>query len=308
MIVLTSAFVLLSAFSCGGGGKATGTNEQSEKVVVNVPQFDADSAYLYVKNQVDFGPRVPNTKEHVACGNYLAGKLEAFGAKVTNQYADLIAYDGTLLKARNIIGSYKPESKKRIALFAHWDTRPWADNDADEKNHHTPILGANDGASGVGALLEIARLVNQQQPELGIDIIFLDAEDYGTPQFYEGKHKEEAWEFLKWWVSADTQYEYSSNVEALLGVSGRIASSNPEAISRLSWDKESLEVILLQWKKVKEIPEAPGSYYVSRSIDQAFWAVYNDKSTPKEAITDWARVSDEEIKRKIEEYADKAIN
>ena len=170
MIVLTSAFVLLSAFSCGGGGKATGTNEQSEKVVVNVPQFDADSAYLYVKNQVDFGPRVPNTKEHVACGNYLAGKLEAFGAKVTNQYADLIAYDGTLLKARNIIGSYKPESKKRIALFAHWDTRPWADNDADEKNHHTPILGANDGASGVGALLEIARLVNQQQPELGIDI------------------------------------------------------------------------------------------------------------------------------------------
>lgn len=78
-------------------------------------------------------------------------------------------------------------------MFAHWDTRPWADNDADEKNHHTPILGANDGASGVGALLEIARLVNQQQPELGIDIIFLDAEDYGTPQFYEGKHKEEAW-------------------------------------------------------------------------------------------------------------------
>ncbi len=98
-----------------------------------------------------------------------------------------------LLKARNIIGSYKPESKKRIALFAHWDTRPWADNDADEKNHNTPILGANDGASGVGALLEIARLVNQQQPELGIDIILLDAEDYGAPQFYTGQHKEEFW-------------------------------------------------------------------------------------------------------------------
>lgn len=78
-------------------------------------------------------------------------------------------------------------------MFAHWDTRPWADNDADSKNHHTPILGANDGASGVGALLEIARLVNKQQPELGIDIILLDAEDYGAPQFYEGKHKEEFW-------------------------------------------------------------------------------------------------------------------
>ena len=193
MIVLMSAFLLLSAFSCGGGNKANSTSEQDEKTVVNVPQFDADSAYLYVKNQVDFGPRVPNTKEHVACGNYLASQLEAFGAQVTNQYADLIAYDGTLLKARNIIGSYKPESKKRIALFAHWDTRPWADNDPDEKNHKTPILGANDGASGVGALLEIARLVNQQQPELGIDIILLDAEDYGAPQFYTGKHKEEFW-------------------------------------------------------------------------------------------------------------------
>ena len=193
MIVLMSAFLLLSAFSCGGGNKANSTSEQSEETAVNVPQFDADSAYLYVKNQVDFGPRVPNTKEHVACGNYLAGQLEAFGAQVTNQYADLIAYDGTLLKARNIIGSYKPESKKRIALFAHWDTRPWADNDPDEKNHNTPILGANDGASGVGALLEIARLVNQQQPELGIDIILLDAEDYGAPQFYTGQHKEEFW-------------------------------------------------------------------------------------------------------------------
>ena len=96
MIVLTSAFLLLSAFSCGGGNKANSTNEQSEKVVVNVPQFDADSAYLYVKNQVDFGPRVPNTKEHVACGNYLAKQLKNFGAQVTDQYADLIAYDGEI--------------------------------------------------------------------------------------------------------------------------------------------------------------------------------------------------------------------
>ena len=182
----------LSLSSCGNKNKASEMTKETV-ATIQAPQFDADSAYQYVKEQVDFGPRVPNSKGHVACGNYLAGQLEKFGATVTNQYADLIAYDGTLLKARNIIGSYKPESKKRIALFAHWDTRPWADNDADSKNHHTPILGANDGASGVGALLEIARLVNKQQPELGIDIILLDAEDYGAPQFYEGKHKEEFW-------------------------------------------------------------------------------------------------------------------
>ncbi|WP_373278884.1 hypothetical protein [Bacteroides faecichinchillae] len=125
MILLGSTFLLFSAFSCGGNSKAGSTNNVESVGVVNVPQFDADSAYLYVKSQVDFGPRVPNSKEHVACGNYLAKQLETFGARVTNQYADLIAYDGTLLKARNIIGSYKPENKKRIALFAHWDTRPW---------------------------------------------------------------------------------------------------------------------------------------------------------------------------------------
>ena len=135
-----------------------------------MPQFDADSAYRYVKAQVDFGPRVPNTAAHKACGEYLAKKLEQFGATVYNQQADLIAYDGTLLKARNIIGSYKPETKKRIVLLSHWDSRPWADADPDETKRHTPILGANDGASGVGVLLEIARQLHKQLPELGIDI------------------------------------------------------------------------------------------------------------------------------------------
>lgn len=176
--LLLASLLLFSTLSCGNKSKSS--DSEVNEVTVQVPQFDADSAYQYTKAQVDFGPRVPNTKEHVACGNYLAQKLESFGATVTSQYADLIAFDGTLLKARNIIGAYKPESKKRIALFAHWDTRPWADNDSDEKNHKTPVLGANDGASGVGVLLEIARLIQQQQPELGIDLIFLDAEDWGN--------------------------------------------------------------------------------------------------------------------------------
>lgn len=190
-MILFGALMLLSAVSCGSGNKTN--NDTESKELVKAPQFNADSAYLYVKQQVDFGPRVPNTQAHVKCGNYIAKQLETFGAKVTNQYADLIAYDGTLLKARNIIGSYKPENKKRIAIFAHWDSRPWADNDPDEKNHHTPILGANDGASGAGVMLEFARLIQQQQPELGIDLIFVDAEDYGTHQSYTGEHKEESW-------------------------------------------------------------------------------------------------------------------
>ena len=106
-------------------------------------------------------------------------------------------------------------------MFAHWDTRPWADNDADSKNHHTPILGANDGASGVGALLEIARLVNKQQPELGIDIILLDAEDYGAPQFYEGKHKEEFWCLgSQYWARHSHVQGYNARFGILLDMVG----------------------------------------------------------------------------------------
>ena len=126
--------------ACSNKSKSNTDSEGKQpKSTVSVPQFDADSAYRYVKEQVDFGPRVPNTAAHKACGEYLAKKLEQFGATVYNQQVDLTAYDGTLLKARNIIGSYKSETKKRIVLLSHWDSRPWADADSDEKNRHTPF-------------------------------------------------------------------------------------------------------------------------------------------------------------------------
>ena len=106
-------FVAMVACSNKSRNNADSEGKQPQSTV-NVPQFDADSAYQYVKAQVDFGPRVPNTAAHRACGEYLVKKLEQFGATVCSQQVDLIAYDGTLLKARNIIGSYKPETKKRI--------------------------------------------------------------------------------------------------------------------------------------------------------------------------------------------------
>ncbi|MDR0961068.1 MAG: M28 family peptidase [Mediterranea sp.] len=185
--------VLLLVVACGNKTKSSTAAEDETKVVVDAPPFSGDSAYQYVKAQVDFGPRVPNTAAHTACGNYLAAKLAAFGAIVTSQNFDMPAYDGTLLKARNIIGSYQPELKKRIALFAHWDTRPWADADPNAKNHYTAVPGANDGASGVGVLLEVARHLGEQLPQLGVDIILLDVEDYGAHQSYKGSHKEEYW-------------------------------------------------------------------------------------------------------------------
>lgn len=194
--LLSGSLILIYAASVTacGSSKKSDTSVSKEETTGNVqaPVFNADSAYSYVKAQVDFGPRVPNTKSHKECGDYLASKLESFGAKVYNQYADLVAYDGTLLKARNIIGEYNPEAKKRVILFAHWDCRPYADYD-EEKYHHTAIDGANDGASGVGVLLEIARQIQKQSPAIGIDIAFFDAEDYGIPEFYQGNYKADTW-------------------------------------------------------------------------------------------------------------------
>lgn len=168
--------------------KQTPTSEASS----GTPVFNADSAYQYVQNQVDFGPRVPNTEAHKKCGDYLAGELGRFGAKVYEQEAVVTAYDNTGLQIRNIIGSFDPENKKRVLLFAHWDSRPYADHDPDPANHRKPIDGADDGGSGVGVLLEIARQIGRQMPDRGVDIIFFDAEDYGTPEFVDD-HKPDTW-------------------------------------------------------------------------------------------------------------------
>jgi len=248
-ILLIIIFLSISFVSCKTGNSKK-VNDTNEKTII-APAFNADSAYAFVQAQVDFGPRVPNSKEHVACGEYLAGKLEEFGAKVTNQYADLLAYDGTILKARNIIGSYQPESKKRILLFAHWDSRPWSDEDRDPKNHHTPVLGANDGASGVGVLLEVARLINQQAPTLGVDIIFFDAEDYGASRFYTGQRKDEYWCLGSQYWSRNPHVEgYNARFGILLDmVGGKNATFYREQYS----EKYARSVNKKVWKKAKEL-------------------------------------------------------
>lgn len=146
---------------------------------VTVPAFVVDSAYYYIEQQVSFGPRSPNSDGHAACKEYLAGKLRSFGADVILQDFEAETFDGISFEATNIIGQYNPDNPERILLAAHWDSRFIAEEDADEEKQDDPILGADDGASGVGVLLEIARLLQQNPIELGVDIIFFDAEDQG---------------------------------------------------------------------------------------------------------------------------------
>ncbi len=119
----------------------------------------------------------------------------------------------------------------------------------------------------------------------------------------QSKNQEEAWEFLKWWTEAETQVRYCNNVESVLGMLGRIPTSNVEAFNNFSWEPETREKLMNQWKCVKEVPEVPGGYYLTRAVDQAFWSVLNDKVTPKDSITKWSKTADNEIKRKIKEYS-----
>ena len=146
---------------------------------IPIPRFNRDSAYNFVAKQVAFGPRVPNTEAHINTKNWLVNQLKMSGARVIEQGFKATAYTGTVLNATNIIGQFNPAAKKRILLAAHWDTRHITDNDPDVSKQNLQVDGADDGASGVGVLLEVARHLNTLPDYLGVDIIFFDAEDHG---------------------------------------------------------------------------------------------------------------------------------
>lgn len=251
-IFLTIALsVMLS--TCGNAKKQT--EEQSKPIAnISVPEFSSDSAYKYVKTQVDFGPRVPNTAQHVKCGDYLENQLRSFGAKVYVQNITLTAYNGTHLKSRNIIGSFNPEAASRVLLFAHWDSRPWADNDTDKKNHKTPVVGANDGASGVGILLEIARNLGIQKPTIGIDIAFFDSEDYGNVS-----GDEDSWCLgTQYWAKNPHLEGYTARYGILLDMVGSVnATFYREQIS----DYFAADVVNKVWSQASAL--GLGQYFVN---------------------------------------------
>ncbi len=219
-------FTTIILFSACNSGKSNKSNKQVVKVnelayTQVSPDFNADSAFLYIKEQVDFGPRVPNSAAHLECGDYLVSKLNEFGADVAEQKVMLKTYDGISLNARNIIGVYNPDQKKRVLLFAHWDTRPFADQESDKSKRTQAILGANDGASGVGVLLEIARQLNETPVDIGVDIILFDAEDWGQPSFESNQVPGDWWCLgSQYWAKNPHTPNYRANFGILLDMVG----------------------------------------------------------------------------------------
>lgn len=148
--------------------------------MIQVPEFNKQQAYHYLKQQCDFGPRAPGTEGHAACMDFLVQTLAQSTPRVhTQPFVFVNPKTKQALSLNNIIAHFGPEDVHDLILCAHWDTRPWADQDPNQANHGKPILGANDGASGVAVLLEIAKILGENLPEKGIDIVFFDGEDSG---------------------------------------------------------------------------------------------------------------------------------
>ena len=189
LVVGTLGCVLTVAAACGAKQQETVAPAAAEPQDLLLGSFNADSAYSYVDKQVSFGPRVPGTPGHAACRDYIVEKLRVAGAdSVYLQNATVTAFNGDKLPITNIMASFNTvsASTRRILLVAHWDTRPWADREKDSTLRRQPIAGANDGGSGTGVLLEIARNLGLQRAAVSVDILFVDGEDYGDDTGFGG--------------------------------------------------------------------------------------------------------------------------
>lgn len=179
LIVISSVFLVC----CTPDSSKEKVENNVETVVTKThvvpPDFNADSAFAYVKAQADMGPRVPGSKAHDNAVVYFEKQFKKYGADVIIQKGNVTTYDNKPWVLKNIIATYNPKAQDRIMLCAHWDSRPFADKDKKPENNTKPCPGVNDGASGVGVLMEIARSISNKTPNIGVDIILFDMEDYG---------------------------------------------------------------------------------------------------------------------------------
>ena len=234
--------ILLFLAGCG-----TTKESQTQQAAVNI-EFSADSAYAFCAAQCNFGPRTMNSEAHEQCAQWIQQKFQQYGYDVQLQKADLRGYDGTILKSTNIIATAPdgttpaasnsattpdasnpattPDASNpattpdaspsgRILICAHWDSRPWADNDPDSTNWRKPVMAANDGASGVAVMLELARLLQQHDSaRIAVDFICFDAEDWGIPQWVDDVDAD-SWALgAQYWAanphhSSSTTYNYA---------------------------------------------------------------------------------------------------
>mgnify|MGYP001385679599 CR=1 FL=1 len=234
-------------FNCSN--EQNSNDKDAPKVKIEVPKFNADSAYYYVEKQVEFGPRVISSKAWEKCAIWLEKKLKTYTPHVIVQEAPVTTYDRKNHTLKNIIASFSPQKNNRIALFAHWDSRHIADYDT--INQDLPILGANDGGSGVGVLLELARLFKNKKPAIGVDIILFDAEDYGQPENSKFPIMKDSWCLgSQYWSKNPHKPQYFARYGILLDMVGaKNATFRHEEISSYF----APNILQKVWKKAHQL-------------------------------------------------------
>lgn len=266
--ILTVSFLALFGLQSCQQNKPADT-ETTAEVKLQSPNFDADSAYAYAKAQVDFGPRIPSTPAHAKTAAYLVAKLKSFGGEVTIQQAPAKTYDGKSHQLKNIIAAFYPEKKQRVLITAHWDARPFSDEDPNMGMRDKAFDAANDGASGVAVILEIARQIQQKQPQVGVDFILWDLEDYGSAND-ETPH-EATWclgsqHWAKNQSATGAKPLYAINLDM---VGGANAQFTQDEVSR----KYAPSVISKVWSIASEI--GYGNYFINVTsgtlIDDHYW-------------------------------------
>lgn len=266
--ILAIVIVLSFLFACQSKETTETTTEVAEVKLVS-PTFDADSAFAYTKAQVDFGPRIPSTPAHLKTAKYLVEKFKSFGAAVTVQEAPATTYDGKSHRLKNIIASFSPDKKDRVLITAHWDARPFSDQDADVNMKDKPFDAANDGASGVAVILEMARQIQQKSPNVGVDFILWDIEDYGKSN--DESENEKTWCIgSQYWAKnkhkADYKALYAINLDMVGGGNAQFAQ---DEVSR----KYAPNIVQKVWAIGNEI--GYGAYFINvisgSIIDDHFW-------------------------------------
>ncbi len=262
---IISLFLVISLSSCKDDAKPTNKTATPTPTKISIPAFNQDSAYYFVEKQVSFGPRVPGSKEHEACKNWMVSEFKRFGASVIEQDFEASIFTGDVLASTNIIAQFNPEHKKRVILSAHWDSRMFAEEDKDANKVDDPILGADDGASGVGVLMEIARTMSNNDIDLGVDIVLFDAEDQGK----RGPNEP----ITNWCIGSQywSKNKHKRNYKARYGILlDMVGSKNP----RFGKDQVSKEYAGLIQQKVWDLARNMG--YTDMFVDEFTGALTDD--------------------------------
>lgn len=263
----------LTFLGCSGKPSASSADSSASVAIsigsdnVDEPEFSADSAYTHIERQVSFGPRNPGSPAHETCRQYIADQLSAFGADtILTQKFNAKNFKGESLGGMNILGRFNTAAGRRILIAAHYDTRPWCDNDSSTPNHDQPIDGANDGASGVGVALELARLVGTSHPHIGVDFLFLDLEDSG--QENESDQNQSTWCLGSQYWAKNLPYTPSERPQwgiLLDMVGGRDARFYREFLS----ERQAPVINAKVWNAARQLG-------IERFVDQIYGGVTDD--------------------------------